>query len=134
MTYQSLAKLIMQITLTLMVVVFAWVSYHQFMGMESMDSMSCETYCFIATKVDMNELVQSIYYSFTNTISAGLALLAITALAYLALHYLRDYTLSINPLLQRFRRYYYSQRWKIKLFSLWSTLYHQGIVAPQVYS
>ena len=89
MTYQSIAKHAIQISLTLMLVLFAWISYHQFMGMASMDSMSCETYCFIATNLDMSQLAQSIYYSFTSTMSVLLAVLAMSTLAYLAMYYLR---------------------------------------------
>jgi len=142
MTYQLFAKRAIQAILTLMLVLFAWISYHQFMGAMSMDSMtdhqaspaSCLTLCFIATKVDITELAQSMYYSFVDANSALLALLAISLLTYLAFYYLRYHQSTISPLLQRLRGYYYQQRWKFKLFSLWSRLYQQGIIAPRIYS
>jgi hypothetical protein len=125
-----------------MMALFAWISYHQFMSTMSMDEMaghqaspaSCLTFCFIATKVDMSQLALSVYYSFSDTLGALLALLAISVVVYLALYYLGYNQSIINPLLHRLKRYYHQLRWKFKLFSLWSTLYQQGIIAPQIYS
>lgn len=135
MTYQSFSKRIIQIALTLMLVLFAWISYHQFMSTMSMDSMpDCLTFCFIANNVDMSQLAQSTYYSFIDITSALLALLAVGLLAYLVLYYLRYNRPVINSLLQRLKWYYHQQSWRFKLFSLWSNLYQQGIIAPQVYS
>lgn len=141
-TYQTLAKRVIQISLTLMLVLFAWVSYHQLMSTMSMDSMAdhqasplnCLTLCFIATKVDVNQLTQSIYFTFTDSTSAFLTLLVISALSYLALYYLRYNKTAISPPLLKLRLYYYLQRWKFKILSLWLQLYQQGVIAPQIYS
>ncbi|MBI4407035.1 MAG: hypothetical protein HY565_00865 [Candidatus Kerfeldbacteria bacterium] len=142
MTYQLLAKRVIQIALTLLLVLFAWTSYHQFMSTLSMDSMaghqvspvSCLTFCFIATKVDVSELTQSVYYSFVETATALLTLLTISVVAYLFLYYVRQHPPISNAQVQRLEWYYHQQRWKVKLFALWSRLYQQGIIAPQVYS
>ncbi len=127
MTYNSafknVSKRVIQVTLTLMLVFFAWISYHQFMSSMSMDSMAdhqaspinCLTLCFIATKIDVNQLTQSIYFTFTDSTSAFLNLLVISALSYLAVYYLRYNTTAISPPLLRSRLYYYLQRWKFKI-------------------
>lgn len=142
MTYQSFAQRAIHFTLALMLVMFVWIGYHQFMSTMSMESMaghetspmSCVTFCFVTSKVDINHLIQSIYYSFEYNPSAFLTLLIISALSYVGLYHLSLARLSTNTLLRRQQRYYYQQRWKFKLFSLWSRLYQQGIIAPQVYS
>ncbi|MBI2415758.1 MAG: hypothetical protein HYV33_03800 [Candidatus Kerfeldbacteria bacterium] len=131
MTYQLFSKRAIQIIVILMLVLFAWVAYHQLMSTMSMDSGDCITFCFIATKIDINHLTQSLYYSFVDTIKT---LLAMSALAYIALYYARYHWSIIHPLVQRLKRYYHQQRWKFKLFPLWSSLYQQGIIAPQIYS
>lgn len=142
MNYQALAKRTIQATLTIMLVFFAWVSYHQMMGGVSMETMAdhqvspirCLTLCFIAAKVDMNEVVQSVYYSFTSSVGTIVVALALSAVGYLAWYYVRYRQFNRNRIMQRFRWYYRQQRSRYKLFFLWQTLYQQGIIAPQVYS
>ncbi len=121
---------------------FVWVGYHQLMSTLPMDSMpthqtpsaSCMAYCFIATTINVSGLVQSIYYAFASSIISVMTLLAISVLTYAALYYLRSSQSIVNPRLQKLNRYYQQQRWRLKSFSLWSRLYQQGIIAPQVYS
>lgn len=142
MTYQSFAQRAIQFTLALMVVMFAWIGYHQFMSTVSMESMaghetspmSCVTFCFVTSKVDINQIVQSIYYSFEYNLNIYLTLLMISVLSYFTVRHLCSTWLSTNWLLRRQQRYYHQQRWKFKLFSFWQSLYQQGIIAPQVYS
>jgi len=125
-----------------MLVFFAWVSYHQMMGGMAMETMAdhqvspirCLTLCFIAAKVDMNEVAQSVYYSLASSVGAIVVALAFSTVGYLTWYYLRHRQLNSNRKLQRFRWYYRQQRFRYKLFFLWQTLYQQGIVAPLVYS
>lgn len=142
MTYQSFAKHIIQLTLVLIVILFAWTSYHQFMSVMPMESMAdhqvapldCLTLCFTAAKVDISELMQSTYYSFKDATTVLLTLLAVSALAYLVLYYLRYSQPNIDRPIQRLLQYDQRQHPKYKLFSLWPMLYRQGIIASQLYS
>lgn len=140
--YKTIAKHVIQITLTLMLVFFAWISYHQLMSTMSMDSMadhtasplSCLTLCIIAAEVDTSMLTQSLYFTFADSTVSFFNLLALSVLAYLAVYYLRYSQSILDVRLQRSKQYYYLQRWKFKLFSLWSRLYQHGVIAPQIYS
>lgn len=140
--FNTISKGVIQITLTLMLVLFAWVSYHQLMSTMSMDSMadhkasplSCLTLCIIAAEVDTSVLTQSLYFTFADSTVAFFTLLALSALTYLAVYYLRHNLATLDVHLQRSKQYYYLQRWKCKLFSLWSRLYQHGVIAPQIYS
>ncbi|EKD76021.1 MAG: hypothetical protein ACD_43C00250G0003 [uncultured bacterium] len=145
MTYQTLAKSFIQTALMLMLVLLAWASYHQMMSTMStmpMDAMadhqaspvSCLAFCFTASKIDISEIMQSVFYSFTRSLSALQILLLISVVTFIVLSRQRIDQLIISSFARGLRSYYRQQRWKFKLFSLWTSLFQQGIIAPQIYS
>lgn len=135
MTYQRFAQLAIQFALAIMLLLVAWFSYHQMMGAMSMPSMpECETFCFIAVKVNVNEFVQSAYYSFVDLANSTRSLFMAIVAAPVVLFYLRYYQPIVHSLVQRLKQYWQRQHWKNGLFCFWTTLYQQGIIAPQIYS
>lgn len=135
MTYQKFAQFAVKFTIGLMIVLFSWVSYHQLMGMEtmSMESGSCQAFCYFTTHLDVAAVTQAFYYSFTQIFLAVLTVAVIAALSYCLRLYF-NHGLDSSPPLFRLKQYYQQQRWKLQQFSVWSKLYQEGIVAPQLYS
>lgn len=143
MIWHRLSHRIVAFTFSLMLIVLAWVSYHQMMNTMSLAGMSshqaspvsCITLCLIAGKVNLNDVVQSIYYSAAGAIERWWMMQIVLALAVtLGLFIWRQYYSSSPPLIVHLQQYYQKNRWRNRLTSLWVRLYQQGIIAPHIYS
>lgn len=143
MTWQRLSHRIVALALSLMLILLAWVYYHQMMNTQSMASMaghhtspvSCLTFCFIAGKVDINNVIQSIYYSAVGAAERWELLHTLLALAVtLGWFIWRHIYSSSPPTITHLKHYYQNSHWRNRVTSLWVRLFQQGIIAPQIYS
>lgn len=143
MTWQRLSHHIVAVAFSLMLTLLAWVSYHQMMNTLSMENMgshqtspvSCLAFCFIAGKVDLNHVVQSIYYSAVGVAERWwLMQIALAVTVTLGLFIWRQLYSSGPPSIARQQLYYQKSHWRNRITSLWVRLYQQGIIAPHIYS